>query len=412
MRPSGLWKALLDAMIGEANRLAGQAITELTTPLAIDETGVMNVASTIRFGEEVDGTNVALVLVGGEIILATGRTLTSFTTLSRGVRTTTPALHPPGTLVYDLTRNRTAVDLVRRGLFVGTARGEDLDVIGRNLGLHKCAGLDEETWRSLIQVMAYLPNQPIDAFKRVLDVFPGVNDYIVYEEPITHPNVVFVEVRIPTASSLRGRFFLNGAWPAQIDGGGTTVTLAFQPNEVRGIYYRNDVVLRGERDPVIAPNIYAGTRVGPVLDLLATAPAELLAQNVLPGDPTISPVTSGSFPLLGPYSVQLVDGLTNEIVTVLYVNDTGQLVVDPATPILNAYTAGTGTVQRVYVGGEDVIVDAGEFTAHYLATDETDRYPADGDYFPYFSDPSAIVRCLLDQVRAAGVRVVVTTTLV
>lgn len=335
MAQSGLWRALIDAILGQADAYAGQSITELTAPLAEDELATMNVASTIRFGVNTDGTNVALLLVGGEIILATGRTLTSFTTLTRGVQTTRPRLHPPGTLVYDLTRNRTAIDLVRRGLFVGTARTEDLDVIGRNLGLHKCPGLDEETWRALIQVMAYLPNQPIDAFKRVLDVFPGIGNYTIFEELITNPAQVFVNVNIPTSNALRGKFFLNGGEPAVADGGGATVTTAYPINNVLGVYDDDSDTRRGNRDGRTNYLNPGGTFLGNVITL---------------GTP-----------------------------------------VAPAAPL---------------------IVDYGAFEAHYLATDETERYPADGDFFPYLSDPSAIVQCLLDQVRAAGVRVIVTATLV
>lgn len=332
---SGLWKAILDAIFGQADAYAGQSITELTTPLAIDEVATMNVASTIRFGVNTDGTNVALLLVGGEVILATGRTLTSFTTLTRGVQTTQPRTHPPGTLVYDLTRNRTAIDLVRRGLFVGTARLEDLDVIGRNLGLHKCPGLDEETWRSLIQVMAYLPNQPIDAFKRVLDVFPGIGNYEIVEDLISSPTQVFVYVSIPTTNQLRGKFFLNGGEPHLANGAGTQVTTTYAINHVIGVYDDDDDTRRGNRE-----------------------------------------------------------GRAN------YLNPGG-------TFLGNVITLGTPVAASA-----PLIVDYGAFEAHYLATDETERYPTDGDFFPYLSDPSAIVQCLLDQVRAAGVRVIVTATLV
>lgn len=332
---SGLWKAMLDAMLGEAEAFAGQAITELTTPLAIDDVFEMNVASTIRFGVETDGTQVSILLVGGEIILATSRSLTSFINLTRGYRTTQPRLHPPGTLVYDLTRNRTALDLVRRGFFVRTARLEDLDVIGRNLGLHKCPGLDEETWRALIQVMAYLPNQPIDAFIRVLDVFPGVGNYEIVEEPITNPAQVFIYINIPTSNALRGKFFLNGGEPHLANGAGTQVVTTYAINQVLGVYADNDDTRRGNRDGQTNFFLPGGTFIG-------------------------STITLG-------------------------------------TPV---------------AASAPLIVDYGAFTAHYLATDETERYPVDGDFFPYLSDPSAIVTCLLDQVRAAGVRVIVSATLV
>jgi len=334
MARSGLWKALIDAIEGQADALSGQSVTELTTLLAEDETALINVSSTVRFGANTDDATISILLIGGEIVLATGRTLTTFTTLSRGQQTTTVRTHPAGTLVYDLSRNRTALDLLRRGFFVGTARLEDLDVIGRNLGLHKCPGLDEETWRALIQVMAYLPNQPIDAFRRVLDVFPGIGNYEIVEELITDPSVVLINVSIPTASDLKGKFFLNGGEPQLANGGGTEVTTDYPINQVLGVYDDDDDTRRGNRE-----------------------------------------------------------GRTNYATT-------------------NTFGGSTITLDTTVGAADPLIVDYGAFTAHYLAADETERYAADGEFYPYLSDPSAIVRCLLDQVRAAGVRVVVTATLV
>jgi len=332
---SGLFKALLDAVFGEDDDLAGQAVTTLTAPLT--ETGAtMSVASTLRFGENIDGTGSALLLIGGEVVLASGRTLTDFTGLVRGVDATTARLHPVGTLVYDISRNRSALDHVRRGLFVRTARLEDLDVVGRNLGLHRCPGIDEETWRALIQVLAYLPNQPIDAFRRVLDVFPGVGNYAITEEAITNPAEVFVTITLtPLATSLRGRFVLNGGTLATVGFDGVTVPLPSTVFTVLRVVAANSATARGERDPVVAPDLFgAGTFAGSVITLGA-----------------------------------------------------------PVAPF------------------SDVYVDWTSFTAHYLAADETVHYPADGDFFAYLADPSAIVECLLDQVRAAGVRVRVVTAL-
>lgn len=321
--------------MGSFDDLGGQAITELTAPLAETATASMNVVSTLRFGVDLDGSQISVLLVGGEVIIATGKTLTSFTTLTRGTQTTVPKLHPAGTLVYDLSRNRTVLDHVRRGMFVRTARLEDLDVIGRNLGLHKCPGLDEETWRALIQVMAYLPNQTMDAFKRVLDVFPGVGNYSLYQLLPSNLNEVFVEIRLPLGSSLRGRFFLNGGEAATTDGAGATVTVSRTIRQVIGVYDDDSDTRRGNRSG--RTNYYnpGGSFVGSTITL---------------GTPT-----------------------------------------GPSAPVL---------------------VDYGAFTAHYPPANETIRYPGEGDFFPYLSDPSAIVRCLLDQIQKAGAKVNVSTSLV
>ena len=334
MARSGLFKAILDAIFGSDDNLAGQAVTELTAPL-LDTSVTMSVKSTLRFGENVDGASDALLLVGGEVVLASGRTLTTFTGLTRGVDTTRvrPVL-PVGTLVYDISRNRTALDLVRRGLWVRTARLEDLDVIGRNLGLHKCPGLDEETWRALIQVMAYLPNQPLDAFRRVLDVYPGVGNYRLIEELITNPSEVFVEIVLPLATGdVRGRFYLNGGTAAVVGLDGVSIVMPYPVLGVLGVRVQDVLGDRGERDPSVVPDIYgAGSFAG-------------------------STITLGA----------------------------------PVAP------------------GTNVLVDWTSFTAHYLAENETVRYPSDGDFFAYLSDPSATVKCLLEQVKAAGIRVNVRT---
>jgi len=333
---SGLFKAIIDAIFGEDDDLSGQAVTELTAPL-LDTDVVASVKSTLRFGENTDDTTDALFLVGGEIIVANSRTLTSFTGLTRGVDVTTirPVL-PVGTLVYDLSKNRSALDHVRRGLFVRTARLSDLDVVARNLGLHKCPGLDEATWRALIQVMAYLPNQPIDAFKRVLDVFPGVGNYRLIEETITDPAQVLVEITLPLATGdVRGRFYLNGGTPLVVNPDGITITMPYPVLAVLGVRTQDVLTLRGERDLAAYPDLFgAGSFLGSTITLGAA---------VAPGLP--------------------------------------------------------------------VVVDWSSFTAHYLAANETVHYPSDGDFFAYLSDPSAITACLLDQVRAAGVRVTVRAVL-
>ena len=54
-------------------------------------------------------------------------------------------------------------------------------------------------------------------------------------------------------------------------------------------------------------------------------------------------------------------------------------------------------------GGTPVIVDYTAFSAHYLAENETTLH--DADFYAYLADPLLATRCLLEQVRAAGIQV-------
>lgn len=213
----GLLQALVEALHGGDNDLAGQYVTRLTAPLSADETTTMEVQATPGFGENTDGASDALLLVNGEVIFAAARTDTTFDTLSRGQESTSAKLHPEGSLVYDLSQNVSARDLVRRGLLVDFARGLDLDVIGSNLGLTKCPTIGEEQWRRFIKAVAYLPKMTWDAFNEaMLALTNDATAYTILEEPIRDPYNVTVEVVAPSSTGLRGRFYLNsgtpGAW--------------------------------------------------------------------------------------------------------------------------------------------------------------------------------------------------------
>lgn len=251
-----LFMAILDAIFREDNRIGGQAVTRLVDPADENETACFVVESTNGFGENTDGEGDAKLLIGGEIVTAEGRDYTRFTTLARGLEgTDIPALHYPGTLVFDLSQNKSALDLLRRGFSVNTAVGEDLDVIGANLGLERCTGLTEDEWREIIKVVAYLPKQTLDAFRRALTALLGAGNFTITEDlgsgspggASTSPYQVFVEITAALSSLLRGRFVLNGGEP-QLTTGATAVVTTYDINHVLGVYDDNELTRRGFRD--------------------------------------------------------------------------------------------------------------------------------------------------------------------
>src|SRR3990167_9480535 len=163
----GLLSAVIDAIMGEDNRIAGSAVTKLTSTLSETETTGMLVLSTNGFGGLWQPVLYdARLLVGGEIIYASARTSYSFFTLERGMEGTQAKQHPPGTLVYDISGEASRQDRLRRGMTVRWAEGADLDVVGANLGMHRCPGLNDTTYREVIKAVAYLAKQPLHAFEQ------------------------------------------------------------------------------------------------------------------------------------------------------------------------------------------------------------------------------------------------------
>lgn len=340
-------RAAFDAIFKEDDRIGGRAVTRLTADLPVDDVSGALVESTIGFGEYVDHevdpaqAGNARLLVGGEIItVATRRSRFpfQFTTLTRGVSNTVAAMHPAGTLVLDISGNTSALDLLRRGFLVNFAIGSDLDIIARNLGLHRCPGMTYEQLRSVIKGVAYLPKQPLDAFEQALTALLGAGNFRVWTRTSTTAFTVYVEIVVPLATDIRGRFILNGG-ERNLTTGLTTVVTTFAPLGVSPVG-----VLRVVLD---TPLTRRGYRTG--------------FTNFYAG--------GGSY--------------------------AGSTITLGASP---------GAI------GTAVIVDYTQHHAHYLALDETVVQPIDEHRrWAYLSDTGRAARCLLDQIRAAGVRVVIST---
>jgi hypothetical protein len=365
----GNLRATLDAIHKEDDRIGGRAVTQLTAPLLSTETKCMSVLSTINFGEQTDGTRDALLLVGGELIGALGRNANvpfGFNRLTRGLSATEVKTHPTGTLVFDLSRNTSAIDLVRRGLFVNFAVGEDLEIIARNLGLKRCPGISQEQLRRIIKAVAYLPKQPRQAFVEALQALTdGVEgtDFDIIERLVSEPWTVFVELAIDLATDIRGRFFLNSGEP-QLTTGLTSV----------------------DTDYIIIQSPLAANPAAP--------------NKIIEGRTVTFP--GGAAGTL-PFGVYLDTPLTRRGYRDGFTNFAVGGSASGRTITLGSSPGAAGTA---------VLVDYTAFDAHYLAFDETVRQDTqNADHWAYLADPLLSARCLLSQIRAAGIRVEVSTKL-
>lgn len=358
----GLFRALLEAIMGEDENIGGMPFTRLTAQLSDTETTTMTVETTTGFGEYGDGVGDALLLVGGELIYAAAvPSTTTFGTLMRGFGGTEAGAHPPATIVYDLSRNTTALDHVRRGFLLDFAVGEDLDVIGRNLGLTKCVGITEDQWRAVIKAVAYLPKNTAHAFREALDALWGSPNYELLESPAQRWTVI-VNILVPLATTLQGRFMLNGGEP-QLTTGANTVDVAHA---------------------VLSPTLAA-----------------------YPGSPTQQFGLRGPAPPTDGQITYPAGGVGTDIVGVY--DDTPQTRRGYRDGLTNYYSGGSVLGNTITLGtspgaaGTAVIVDYTGFSAHYLAENETTIH--DQDFYAYLADPLLATRCLLEQVRAGGIQV-------
>ena len=95
--------------------------------------------------------------------------------------------------VYDRNRDRNAIDLVRRAMLVEYAEGEDLNALGRNLGVLRSAFLaGDEQFRSILKVLAYNPKGTLYGLQLALTGLVGEGNFTIYEDLINNPAKVFI----------------------------------------------------------------------------------------------------------------------------------------------------------------------------------------------------------------------------
>lgn len=449
---SGLLKALLDAIHTADNDIAGQAITKLRAPLDSDDVEIL-VDTTVGFGEYTDGDGDGRVVVGGEIISFTGRTDDTFTGLTRGISNTkTQARYAPGTVVYDRARNTSALDLVRRGLLVDFAIGEDLDVIGRNLGLRKCVGITDDQWREVIRQVAYLAKQPVSAILAALEALQGVGNAFVYERAVTSPHKIFGDITIDLASSLEGRFYLNSGVKHTVAAGGTIdVGHTIVPSDHAGTTAKGEIRVISGLYLIDGENFVLDDGTNPAVtfefddDASVVESPTLRAVNFTASDTeeevqasivaainaapslTIDADPAGSQRVSLENTVVGAAGNTTSTETVVdsvfqvsnmsggedasSVGVLGVYLQNTATRAgvregqTNLFTGGSFAGQIITLGvdpglGTAVLVDYNAFRAHYLPPDELFRNI--DDFPPYFSNSLQTAHCLVSQVKAAG----------
>lgn len=227
---------------------------------------------------------------------------------------------PPLTEVVDYTEAFSAVDTLRRSIYVRTATSASLDALGRDLGVPRAAVQPEAEYRQLIEVMAYARRGTTAAIEAALDVLVGAGNYELFTDntggraqgidgqsgldvPFNNPNTLFIRVISNDGDTFNGKAFAEGPEYAPLNAGVATTTLA--------------------------------------------------ANNIRPSAAAIARVELAPDPLPDAVARRGIDGT---------------LTFNPNSVV---FTAGTGMIANA-VDGDILIIDAGMFTGRRLLIDTVD----------------------------------------
>ena len=117
--------------------------------------------------------------------------------------------------VFDYSRTYSAMDNLRRSFFVNYAEGADLSTVGRNVGVSRPPGLqDDEVFREVIKAIAYSRKGTIHAIELALTAFFGIGNFEIIEDFATgtNRNTIFIKISPLAANpgaTEEGRAFLN-----------------------------------------------------------------------------------------------------------------------------------------------------------------------------------------------------------
>jgi hypothetical protein len=174
-------------------------------------------------------------------------------------------------IVADYTREFSAVDITRNGIFVDTAIGVDLDIIGRRLGVPRPGALaDDERYRALIKAIAYVSKGTPWSIELALEaLLPGAWEWFedMVEGSTRHPGVIYIRKLDETAEDPNGKAFLDGYDLVPMTAA-TTVTVSQEPLRVASVRLADEPGQFGTR--IIAEGVGAISTDGGITITLAS----------------------------------------------------------------------------------------------------------------------------------------------
>lgn len=136
--------------------------------------------------------------------------------------------HAPLTQVVEYTRNYSSLDQFRRGFFLSTSTGTDLDDLGNNLGVPRPTELvSDATYRQVIAALAYKPKGTVQTIENFLNAVLGVGGWEYFEDMTgvfagatntfpsgsnasNYPCIVYIRRTASFEATSDGKAYLNG----------------------------------------------------------------------------------------------------------------------------------------------------------------------------------------------------------
>lgn len=185
------------------------------------------------------------IALGGQIYTYSGVTSTAFTGLVNAQATTgLLGTARVGDVVTDASRTATQIDDLRASFFLAYAEGLELDIIGRNYGVSRPRGVNDTTYRALLQVLIFLEGQTEHAIEKLLDALVGSGNYSIYEDLISNMFKVFIEVQYTLFTQTRGQTYMQGTEPGTRLTS-TTVEVDHDVSLVYGVWDETDTARTG-----------------------------------------------------------------------------------------------------------------------------------------------------------------------
>lgn len=223
---AGVLEAVTRAMGGILNELGGLRFTRAIMPAAAGATSI-NVETTFEW--PVPG----VAYIKGQPYIYTGTTPTALTGLSYfegvteviGLREDIDVTEE----VLDFSRMYSDLDLLRATFFVNTAVGDDLSILGRNLGVDRPPTLtDDDVFREIIKALAYVPKGTMFALEIALTAFFGAGNFRIWENLLNFNNTVFIQLTagaLALTQSSIGKTFMGIDIPLPLDDAAMEITL-------------------------------------------------------------------------------------------------------------------------------------------------------------------------------------------
>lgn len=190
--PLSIGEAFSDGIGEELNEFGGYRITRTSSEIPAGSS-VVDVETTSGWPEA--GT----FFVGGNKHEYTSKNLAQL----QGVTPPVAATLRERTPVIDGSRSYSALDSARRMLLVEYAEGEFLDAIGRNYGVERLPGLDDDTFREIVKATAFAPKGTVHSIETLLSLILGEGNYEVFEDLENFPNTVFVTIDSTLSTTTR-----------------------------------------------------------------------------------------------------------------------------------------------------------------------------------------------------------------